>query len=366
MYLKTTKFNKDINYFLEEYVSPSVNRYKDIGHSHLILYDDGKQNYQRFDISMPYLLLYEAIHKGADISTYIEFNEHTIVQSGMAYSILQDNKVKMHSHNFYELTFVLSGRLTMKIEGEERIYYPGECCLCNKNIHHVEIMDDETEIFLFLAKEEYLRDVFWNNFYYDKNGNSHVVNSVFHSLFDMNRKNQIYDTKVYIDFKARSSMINDSFLEIINAMIGEISSNHSGKSHMMKALICRFAEMLWDKKCYNSMLHWAVLTNDEKIVFQISKAYENKKGIFTRAEIEKITGYNSDYVERILKGSTGYTLVEYGRIFLTKKAAKMLRDTDLSVSSICEELGYSNRNYFNQIFKKQYKMLPSEYRRQYR
>ena len=56
MYLKTTKFNKDINYFLEEYVSPSVNRYKDIGHSHLILYDDGKQNYQRFDISMPYLL----------------------------------------------------------------------------------------------------------------------------------------------------------------------------------------------------------------------------------------------------------------------------------------------------------------------
>ena len=109
-----------------------------------------------------------------------------------------------------------------------------------------------------------------------------------------------------------------------------------------------------------------MLTNDEKIVFQISKAYENKKGIFTRAEIEKITGYNSDYVERILKGSTGYTLVEYGRIFLTKKAAKMLRDTDLSVSSICEELGYSNRNYFNQIFKKQYKMLPSEYRRQYR
>ena len=100
-----------------------------------------------------------------------------------------------------------------------------------------------------------------------------------------------------------------------------------------------------------------------KNFYKIANAYQNKLGLFSRSEIEELTGYNSDYVERIMKRSTGKTLSAYGKTFLLKKAADMLTDTDKKVGDICELLGYSNRNYFNKLFFKEYGMTPSEYRK---
>ena len=81
---------------------------------------------------------------------------------------------------------------------------------------------------------------------------------------------------------------------------------------------------------------------------------------------KKITGYNGDCVERIVKRHTGKTLSAYGRDFLIQKTAELLRDTDLSIAEICERQGDSNRYYFNKIFAEKYGMKPSEFRRQYR
>lgn len=76
----------------------------------------------------------------------------------------------------------------MRIEDEYITYRPGECCLCNKNIHHVEVMDHNTEIVLFLLKEEYLRDLISANYYYDGDGNPHAIGSVFQRFFVKTRK----------------------------------------------------------------------------------------------------------------------------------------------------------------------------------
>ena len=86
-------------------------------------------------------------------------------------------------------------------------------------------------------------------------------------------------------------------------------------------------------------------------------------GIFSPAEIEKITGYNGDYVERIIKRYTGKTLSAYGREFLVQKAADLLKHTDLSIEEICRRQGYSNRYYFNKIFFEKYGITPSQYRK---
>ena len=84
---------------------------------------------------------------------------------------------------------------------------------------------------------------------------------------------------------------------------------------MMKALFCRFIEMLEISNNYQTEVHWAKLSNDEQIVYKIANAYQNKLGLFSRSEIEELTGYNSDYVERIMKRSTGKTLSAYGKTF---------------------------------------------------
>ncbi len=62
------------------------------------------------------------------------------------------------------------------------------------------------------------------------------------------------------------------------------------------------------------------------------------------------------------KKSTGVSLSQY----LTQKrlqiATALLRDTQLSVTEICERTGFSDVSYFSKAFKKEINYTPSEYR----
>lgn len=365
MYPKTIFSKKAANHLQEHIWDRKIRQSEDMNASHLILFDESSSVYQFFDINMPYLVIYESLNIGADSMIYQEFSENNRIFSERPYSEFVTQSRRLHSHNFYELTFVLSGQLTMRIEDENIIYNQGDCCICNRNIHHMELMEQDTEIVLFLMKEEYIHDAFDTNYYYDRKGRPLSIGTVFDVFFSENRKNPLYDAKIYADYRILQEDSLESLLEIMNQMVTEIAGTHSGKSHMMKALLCRFFEMLENDAVYKEEVHWARLSNEEQIIYQITEAYKKKNGIFSRTDIEKITGYNGDYVERIVKRHTGKTLSAYGRDFLIQKAAELLRETDMSIGEICEQQGYSNRYYFNKIFAAKYGMKPSEFRKQY-
>ncbi|MDD4112409.1 MAG: AraC family transcriptional regulator, partial [Herbinix sp.] len=44
----------------------------------------------------------------------------------------------------------------------------------------------------------------------------------------------------------------------------------------------------------------------------------------------------------------------------------LLRDTSLTLSEICERIGFSDTIYFSKVFKKALNQTPSEYRNIYR
>ena len=46
-----------------------------------------------------------------------------------------------------------------------------------------------------------------------------------------------------------------------------------------------------------------------------------------------------------------------------KKARLLIRETDQSITSISQDMGFSTVYYFSNLFKKEYKMSPIEYRR---
>lgn len=362
----STTFNRNNKAYSIPAVTPKeLLKSYNLDHSHLIYNNSESSIYQYLEITMPYLILYESVNPNNDKSVFFEFTENS---KNMIYSTYQNyeslNNNPLHSHDFYEITYVLSGNLTMQIEDEYVTYTAGDCCLSNKNIHHREIMDRNTEIVLFLLKEEFIRNVLDTNYYYDRIGNPHATGTFFYKLFAENTKNPFYDAKEYIDFRIKEGGSATSIYEIINQMISEITGVHSGKSHMMKALLCRFIEQMENPDLYAIQTHWAKLSNEEQIINKIALAYEKKSGMLSHKEIECITGYNSDYVGRIVKKNTGKTLSEYGRAFLLKKVASLLTNTTMGIGEICEELGYSNRNYFNKIFIHAYGITPSEYRKQ--
>ena len=69
---------------------------------------------------------------------------------------------------------------------------------------------------------------------------------------------------------------------------------------------------------------------------------------------------------RKFKSVRGLSANEFIRAYRIKKAALLLRETDLNVSEILYTIGFTNRSYFSKCFKKTFDMSPKEYSKKYR
>lgn len=292
--------------------------------------------------------------------------EFTEAKKNCIYTTLTDLKDfgenPLHSHDFYELTIVLSGKVVLQIEKETVTYRAGECCLCNKDIHHKEYFDTDFEIVLFMFQEEYIKSVLDQNLCYDTDGKAFVQNTFFHQLFSKNQKNSFYSAKEYIDFRL-CGFYENKFYKLLNAMILEINGDDSGKGYMMKGYFCRFISLIGNESEHSITFRKAKLSREEALLYRVSVLLEEKNGRISRTELENELNYNADYINRVVKKHTGKTLSEYGQLYMLKEAADMLRNTDLRIGDICDLLGYSNRSFFNRLFEAQYLMTPTEYRK---
>jgi AraC-like DNA-binding protein/mannose-6-phosphate isomerase-like protein (cupin superfamily) len=323
----------------------------------------GSSVFEYLEIGMPYMILYESISSDQDRAVTFEFTEsrkNYIYSTRSALDVLGERP--LHAHDFYELSIVLSGEVTIQIEEEFVTYHAGDCCLCNRNIHHREIQNHDFELLLFMFKEEYIRSVIEEDVLYDDSGNVYLKDNIFHRLFLKNEKISIYTAKEYIDFRIKEELDQNLFFSIINNIIKEVSEKRPGRSYLIKGYFCRFIEMLTDPVRYQVTTHQGKLSREEELVYHISMILEECHGHMSNEELEQRLNYNSDYINRIVKKRIGKNLSEYKRDFLLKEACHLLLKTDMKISEICETLGYSNRNFFNNLFINKYGITPSKYR----
>ncbi len=69
------------------------------------------------------------------------------------------------------------------------------------------------------------------------------------------------------------------------------------------------------------------------------------------------------HLAKVFKKETGETMTQYIAHMRCKKAANLLKKTDLPIQEISSYVGYSDNNYFVKVFKKNYAMTPTEFRK---
>lgn len=74
---------------------------------------------------------------------------------------------------------------------------------------------------------------------------------------------------------------------------------------------------------------------------------------------------NPDYLSRILKRKTGYTVSDYVQNERINLAKELLAQTNIPISSIAASVGHTNFSHFAKIFKKHTGLGPTEYRNQF-
>ncbi len=82
----------------------------------------------------------------------------------------------------------------------------------------------------------------------------------------------------------------------------------------------------------------------------------------TLVELSEIMGHNANYMSVKFRQETGTTFSEYLNDIRISHAKKMLEETNLPVSTIAEECGIPDNNYFARIFKQHVGMTPTKFR----
>lgn len=99
----------------------------------------------------------------------------------------------------------------------------------------------------------------------------------------------------------------------------------------------------------------------------IQKAAEyifyNFKNDITLEEAAGVAGLRDTYFSRMFQEVTGYGFKEYLSHLRLQHSQELLLKTKLSVTEIAIECGFSNSNYFGDVFKKDTGLSPREFRK---
>ena len=87
----------------------------------------------------------------------------------------------------------------------------------------------------------------------------------------------------------------------------------------------------------------------------------------TENDMAEIVNLSTNYMHKIFLHDINMTPIYYLNLYRIKQAKRMLRETDLSISVIAEEVGISGGDYFCRVFRKYSDGLsPTEYRKRVR
>lgn len=107
-------------------------------------------------------------------------------------------------------------------------------------------------------------------------------------------------------------------------------------------------------------------TNEESVNHKVSKAKEyilkNYKKPIRLIDVANFLELNPAYFSRIFRQKTGVCFVDYLAEIRINKAIELLKNSNMNISEISEEVGFVRSRYFTEIFKKRKGMTPSEYR----
>ena len=103
----------------------------------------------------------------------------------------------------------------------------------------------------------------------------------------------------------------------------------------------------------------------DKAIKRIVKYVDNKYYSDLKLEnIAQIFSYNSSYLGKLFKDTTGKNFNTYLDNVRIEQAKKLLLEDDLKVYEICEKVGYKNIDYFYCKFKKYVGISPLNYKKQ--
>lgn len=332
----------------------------------LIITNAEDYNLQFYDIQTPFLIMLETCRENEELYNIYQFSQHHYQSGLFSPELVNFTKDRpMHQHACIEIMYVLSGSVTNHVENQIFTYEAGQCCIMNKNIRHCEDFTGDFHIVFFMLRDDFTAELLQDHLEVSgKNPSQDDENLIFQLISDGQNEKLRFD-KVYLDCfpVIPADDILDLMSPLCNSIIQETINWKAGSSFFVKGAFARILELMSNPELFSINRIHSDSRSQDYLFSKISHIMKSSHGRCTREELETRLHYNGEYLNRIMKKYTGKTLLEYGQSIYLEEARKLLSDTDKSISSIIEDLGFSNRSYFYRLFEKAYGETPLDYRK---
>lgn len=233
-----------------------------------------------------------------------------------------------HIHNEVEIVFLTDGTSVIHCGSRERVLHPGEIFIAFPNqIHSYENSKGSRGYLLIVPLKPHL------SAYTGVLTTKIPIEPVLSVPEEDAQALQTLLDLAYADRESASETVMHSYFQlIVGKLLGmlQLEDAVSGADEILKAVI------LYVNAHYTEPL--------------------------SRKEIAKAVGYNESYISHLFSDTLKTSIPNYINALRVYDAAKLLRQTDLPISTVANTLGFGTLRNFNRVFLKETGKSPKAYR----
>ena len=258
-------------------------------------------------------------------------------------SYLNIKNYPTHWHNSIEIIYVLKGSLQIKIDTDSFTLNEREVEIINSDeSHEIQSLEDNKVLIFNIDPfffEKYYKDI--NNIFFYTNSND-----------DEDQNGSEYE-----ELKTLLSQILCEYVQKLEDYDEEIEEL---LITLLYHLVNNFHYLTYEKEELKEK------TDQLARYHRISKyIYNNYNNNITLQEIAKKEFLSTHYLSHEIKYATGYSFTDLINLTRIEESIKLLLDSDMSISEISDEIGFSHVRYFNKNFKYYFGCTPLQYRKKY-
>lgn len=260
----------------------------------------------------------------------------------------------LHSHDYIEVVYIISGSATHEIDGKTYDVKRGDLFIVNMHTPHMfRQKEDSKEPFVaydLMFTLDFFDQSITGNHYIEKLNDSFM----FYSLFR--------DSGKFIPYFSVSGSAHAMFGELFNKIYLEHRGRESGYIEMIRAYLSQLIVSIL--RLENSQSEERDSHHAEQMVeFVCDYIKEHFSERISVSSLAEKVYVNPDYLGRVFRSAKGITIGSMIQKTRIEQVCHRLNTTKMAVAEIASECGFDDVKFFYKVFKKEMGVLPGEYRK---
>lgn len=252
-----------------------------------------------------------------------------------------------HTHNYFELNFVIKGEGIFYFEDTEHVMHEGEVCIVAPGSNHDFVINDENSIvytvcirkstfestFTSLISHQDLLSGFFRQILKDDDRSNYLM------LFTGNNMEcRIFLRKLLLESEIPDEYSNGCCINLINLFFTNLLRNYS------KTI---------------AFYNYEIGSDFSLVLQYIQHNYQN----LTLASLAEFFHYSEPHLCTLIKQNTGKNFTDLIKNLRMRDAKNLLINTNLKVNEIAEQIGYNSADHFSRVFRQAYGVSPADFRK---